>query len=134
MRKRFFQQDNSEEANIDMTPMLDIVFILLIFFIVTTSFVKESGVKVNRPSAIKSSSKKSANIIVAIKSNGDIWVDKQEVELSNLTPKIERLFANSSQSSVIIQADKKALTDITVKVIDKIRLAGIYNISLATTK
>jgi biopolymer transport protein ExbD len=133
MRRKFTVRI-SEESEINLTPMIDIVFIMLIFFIVTTSFVKESGIKVNTPNASTSKVQKNANIIVAVKSNGEIWVDKQEIELQNLSAAIKRLVANSSKAAVIVKADKNTLTGITVKVIDQIRMAGILNVSIATVR
>ncbi|MEY8247403.1 MAG: biopolymer transporter ExbD, partial [Bermanella sp.] len=118
-------------STIDMTPMLDIVFIMLIFFIVTTSFVKESGVSVSRPSASTAQEDKNGNIMVAIKPNGEIWVDKRAVDVRSVRANIEKLKAESPQSGVVIQADTDSRTGILVQVMDQIRLAGVSNISIA---
>ncbi|MEY8205645.1 MAG: biopolymer transporter ExbD [Bermanella sp.] len=120
-----------EDSTIDMTPMLDIVFIMLIFFIVTTSFVKESGVSVSRPSASTAQEDKNGNIMVAIKPNGEIWVDKRAVDVRSVRANIEKLKAESPQSGVVIQADTDSRTGILVQVMDQIRLAGVSNISIA---
>lgn len=134
MRKRdIFEED--EESKIDMTPMLDIVFIMLIFFIVTTSFVKESGIDINRPIA-KSTEKKNKgnNILVAITQNEEIWIDKRQIDLRALRANIQRLSANEDEVAVIIQADIAAKTGILVAVMDQIKMAGIESISIATKK
>jgi biopolymer transport protein ExbD len=130
MRKQHVSAD-IEDSTIDMTPMLDIVFIMLIFFIVTTSFVKESGVSVNRPSASTAQEDKNGNIMVAIKPNGEIWIDKRAVDVRSVRANIEKLKAESPQSAVVIQADSDSRTGIVVQVMDQIRLAGVQNISLA---
>lgn len=121
----------SEDSTIDMTPMLDIVFIMLIFFIVTTSFVKESGVTVSRPSAETAAEDKKGNIMVAIKPNGEIWIDKRAVDVRSVRANIEKLKAETPESGVVIQADTDAKTGILVQVMDQIRLAGVVNISIA---
>lgn len=130
-RKRIREE---EEAAIDMTPMLDIVFIMLIFFIVTTSFVKEAGIDVNRPKAAQASKKKSANIFIAVRENGEIWMDKRAVDVERVAANIERLLAEQPTDMVIIQADKEAKHGIVVKVMDQIKEAGIDKISIAAEK
>lgn len=121
----------TDSNDIDITPMLDIVFIMLIFFIVTTSFVKESGVTVNRPSAQTAEAKKGSNILVAIRANGDIWIDRRAIDLRAVRPNVERMKAENPEGSVIIQADEYSSTGLLVKVMDQIRLAGITNISVS---
>lgn len=116
-----------------MTPMLDIVFIMLIFFIVTASFVKESGIDVNRPTAKTATRQEQGNIIVAIKPNGDIWINKQQVDLAAVRAKVRRLHAEQPLGSVVIAADKQVRVQTLTEVMDKIRQAGIMNASIATT-
>lgn len=130
---RRIRATDSDSNDIDITPMLDIVFIMLIFFIVTTSFVKESGVQVNRPSAQTAADKKGNNILVAIRSNGEIWIDRRAIDIRAVRANIERLKAENIEGAVIIQADEFAPTGLLVKVMDQIRLAGISNISVAAT-
>lgn len=130
MRKQHVSME-SDDSVIDMTPMLDIVFIMLIFFIVTTSFVKESGVTVSRPSAQTAAEDKKGNIMVAIKPNGEVWIDKRSVDVRSVRANIEKLKAESPESAVVIQADTDARTGLLVKVMDQVRLAGISNISIA---
>ncbi|MEC8443288.1 MAG: biopolymer transporter ExbD [Pseudomonadota bacterium] len=132
MAKRRVTNDGLE-ADVDITPMLDIVFIMLIFFIVTTSFVKESGVTVNRPSASTAEAKEGSNILLAIRANGDIWIDKRNVDVRAVRANVERLRAETPEGAVVIQADEFAPTGLLVKVMDQVRLAGIDNISIAAT-
>lgn len=129
-RKRHFK---IEDDGIDLTPMLDVVFIMLIFFIVTTSFVKESGISVNRPQAASAKKKEKASIFIAINKSGDIWLDKRKVDLRSVRANVEKLKAESPEGAVVIQADQTSKTGILVKVMDQVRLAGISNISIAAT-
>jgi biopolymer transport protein ExbD len=130
MARRHTDTD-SDGNDIDITPMLDIVFIMLIFFIVTTSFVKESGVTVSRPSAQTAEEKKGSNILVAIRANGEIWIDRRAVDVRAVRPNIERMKAENPEGAVIIQADEFSPTGLLVKVMDQVRLAGISNISIS---
>lgn len=121
----------SEEAAIDLTPMLDVVFIMLIFFIVTTSFVKEAGVDVNRPKASQAKSKPSATIFLAIRANGEVWLDKRAVDVERVGAQIEKMLAESPTDTVIVQADKESKHGVVVSVMDQIKLAGIEKIVIA---
>ena len=132
MPRRANRNNTEHNIEIDMTPMLDIVFIMLIFFIVTTSFVKESGIDVNRPSAQTSEKKEQGNIIVGIKANGEIWIDKREVDIRAVRANVARLHAENPLGSVIITADRDTRTYDLVQVMDQVRLAGITNASIAT--
>ncbi|WP_298439327.1 biopolymer transporter ExbD [uncultured Ferrimonas sp.] len=120
-----------DEAEVDMTPMLDIVFIMLIFFIVTTSFVKESGIEVNRPKAQQASKKPSANIFIAINENGIVYMEKREVDVQRVRANVERMLAESPEAQVMIQADKEAKHGVVVKVMDQVKAAGIDQISVS---
>jgi len=120
-----------EDAEIDMTPMLDVVFIMLIFFIVTTSFVKESGVTVDKPYAPMANKKKNASIFVAIKEGDTIWVSKKEIDIKKLRGLIEDIKLENPQGQVVIQADKKATAGILLKTIDAIKSAGVEDVSVA---
>ncbi len=124
-----FQEDEAEEIN--MTPMLDVVFIMLIFFIVTASFVKEAGIDVNRPEAATAVKKERANILVAISDTGEIWINKRQIDVRAVQANIERLKAENPQGSVVIQADKKATTEMLIKVMDASRAAGAFDVSIA---
>ncbi|SFR58303.1 biopolymer transport protein ExbD [Pseudidiomarina maritima] len=132
MKQHFANLVDEEEAQIDMTPMLDVVFIMLIFFIVTASFVKESGIDVNRPEAATAVQKDRANILVAISDSGEIWINRRQVDARAVQANIERLYAENPQGSVVIQADKKATTETLIKVMDAARAAGVFDVSIAT--
>ncbi|MGR9114411.1 MAG: ExbD/TolR family protein [Gammaproteobacteria bacterium] len=132
MRRTANRATNDQISDIDMTPMLDIVFIMLIFFIVTTSFVKESGIDVNRPTAQTAEKKEQGHIIVSIKANGEIWIDKRAVDIRAVRANVTRLHAENPLGSVIIAADRDTKTHVLVQVMDQIRLAGITNASIAT--
>jgi biopolymer transport protein ExbD len=121
-----------EDAAIDMTPMLDIVFIMLIFFIVTTVFVKEAGIEVNKPGATESIKPKNANIFIAVNERGDVWIDKHLVDVDTVRANLERLMAEQPSDVIIIQADKNAEHGVVVAVMDQIKAAGIDRISIAT--
>ena len=120
-----------EDSEVNLTPMLDVVFIMLIFFIVTASFVKEAGIDVNRPDAATAEKKERGNILVAITSNGQIWIDKRQVDPRALRANIERLYAENPQGSVVIQADKESRNGLLVQVMDAARMAGVFNVSIA---
>lgn len=128
------KKNESNENVIDMTPMLDIVFIMLIFFIVTTSFVVETGVDVNRPKASTAELKKKNSIMVAITENGDIYIDKRVVDMRSIRAHIERLKIQMPESGVVIVSDKNAKTKYLVYAMDQIKLAGISNIAIAAKK
>ncbi len=121
----------AEEAAIDLTPMLDVVFIMLIFFIVTTSFVKEAGISVQKPKASNTQSAGKATIFVAVRANGEIWLDKRPVDVERVGATIEKLLAESPSDTVIVQADKEAKHGVVVSVMDQIKLAGIDKIVVA---
>ncbi|OCH63832.1 ExbD/TolR family protein [Vibrio splendidus] len=124
----------NEEAQIDLTSMLDIVFIMLIFFIVTSSFVRESGVEVNRPQASNVVSQKDAGIFVAITSANDIFIDKRVVDVERVQATLEHLLLEQPDASLVIQADEHAYNGTVVKVMDAAKGAGVKNIALAAEK
>jgi biopolymer transport protein ExbD len=129
MRRRHIQSD--EESEINLTPMLDVVFIMLIFFIVTASFVKESGIEINRQYASQAEEKKSANIFIAIAENGQVWIDKRMVDVRAVRANIERLHAENPQGAIVIQADRASKNGVLVQVLDAAKAAGVENVSLA---
>jgi biopolymer transport protein ExbD len=127
-RRRVKTQDDTE---VNVTPMLDVVFIMLIFFIVTASFVKEAGIDVNRPDAATAERKERGNILVAITENNQIWINKRQVDPRAVRANIERMHAENPQGSVVIQADKDSKNGLLVQVMDAARLAGVYEVSIA---
>lgn len=134
MRRRMRSQaGENEEAEVNLTPMLDVVFIMLIFFIVTTSFVTETGIDVSRPQASSAQPQTGNNVLIAINQDGQIWMNKQRFTLASIGSEVAKTQAKLPDSKVIIQADKKAPTGRLVAVMDKLRLAGITQIALAAS-
>ena len=129
MRKRRAKAE--EDTAIDMTPMLDIVFIMLIFFIVTATFVKESGIDVTRPDAETAVKQSRVGILIAINEHNEVWINRREVDLAAVRANVEKLHAENPQGGAVIQADKQAQTGILVEIMDQIRLAGVGSISIA---
>ena len=129
MRRR--RSRDQEESEVNLTPMLDVVFIMLIFFIVTASFVKEAGIDVTRPPAATAERKERGNILVAITADDQIWVDRRMVDPRALRANLERLHAENPQGSVVIQADTESKNGLLVLVMDSARLAGIDSVALA---
>ena len=123
-----------EDSTIAITPMLDIVFIMLIFFIVTTTFIKETGVEVNRPNASTAVADERGNILIAITENNEIYIDKRLIDIRAVRANVERLKAENPEGSVIIQADKSSKTGLLVETMDQVRLAGVQNVSIAAEK
>ena len=124
-------RDADDDSSIDITPMLDVAFIMLIFFIVTANFVKESGIDVNRPHAATAVRQEKGNILIAIDANNRIWIDRREVDVRAVRPNIERLHAENPQGSIIIQADRESKTETLIRVMDASRAAGVYDIAVA---
>lgn len=121
-------------VGLNMTPLIDMVFILLVFFVVNTSFVKETGVEIQRPSAKSAVKQEQATILIAVNRDGEIWIDKQQVDLRALRGHIERLHAESPEGSVVVLADSESETGIVMQVVDQARLAGIAKVAVAATE
>ncbi|MDY0062273.1 MAG: biopolymer transporter ExbD [Myxococcota bacterium] len=129
MRRR--RSREPEETAIDLTPIVDMVFIMLIFFVVTASFIKESGIDVNKPGAVTAERQERASILIAIDQAGQIWMDKRVVDVRAVRANIMRMLAENPQGSVVIQADQDSKNGILVQVMDAARLAGVQNVALA---
>ena len=129
MRRKRVKQE--EDADIDITPMLDIVFIMLIFFIVTATFVKESGIDVTRPDAETAVKQNRVAILIAIRDNNEIWINRRQVDLASVRANVEKLHAENPQGGAVIQADREAETGVLVEIMDQVRLAGVGAISIA---
>ena len=121
----------TEETGIDLAPMLDFTTNLLIFFIITTSFIKEAGVDVFKPEALTAFNRDSGNLYVAIRENGDIWMDRRQIELRDLRSQMERLHIERPDDTVVIIADRESDAGVVAKVMDEVRLAGITIMSIA---
>jgi biopolymer transport protein ExbD len=120
-----------EDTGIDLAPMLDFVLNLLIFFIITTSFIKEAGITVNRAEAVTAEHKDNGNILVAIRPNGDIWMDKRPVDIRDVRLIIERLHTERPDDTVVIIADRDSETGVLTQVMDQVKLGGIAEVSIA---
>lgn len=123
--------EESDETGIDLAPMLDFVLNLLIFFIITTSFVKEAGIVVNKAQAMTAEHKDSGNILIAIRPNGDIWMDKRRVDIKEIRPLIERLHIERPEDTVVIIADRESSTGVLTKVMDQVKMGGVTDVSIA---
>ena len=125
------EQAQQEEEEINMTPMLDIVFIMLIFFIVTAVFVKEAGVQVNKPEAETALLQDRASILIAVTEDDQVWINRQPVELEAIRTIVEKLQAENPRGTVVIQADQRAKAGITLSVMEAVREAGVPNVAIA---
>lgn len=125
-----------EESQIDLTPMLDVVFIMLIFFIVTASFVKESGLDVNRPPTTDQppTDAKNKNIVFDVTESGDIMLEGRRIDVRSVRANVERVHAENPEAKVIINAAPKSKSEVFVQISDQAREAGVYDISLSTKK
>ncbi len=134
MRRSFISEAASEEEGaIDLTPMLDVVFIMLIFFIVTATFIKESGVEVNRPEASTANQKDNTTVLIAISADNSIWMDKRRIDVRSVKANVERLHAENPEGGVVIQADELASVKTFTAVLDSARkVVGNDKVSLST--
>ncbi|MFC0269415.1 ExbD/TolR family protein [Kushneria aurantia] len=131
MRRRRSQMQE-ETTGVDLTPMLDVVFIMLIFFIVTTSFVRESGVEIERPEASQASERPDTQVLVAITPEGAVWVDGQAVDSDSVGERV-RAALPDGEGSVVIQADRASQTGLLIQTLDRIRQAGVDNVAVAAS-
>ncbi len=131
MRRHVTEAETEEEGEINLTPMLDVVFIMLIFFIVTASFVKEPGSQVIRPLAETARLMSNASILIAVTRNNEIWVDRHKVSKEGVRAAIEQLMAENPEGSVVIQADKEAQADAVLAIMESARAAGVSRIAIA---
>lgn len=125
------KHSSAEDANIDLTPMLDVTFIMLIFFIVTTSFVKEAGLDVRKPEAATTEAKQRASIMIAVSETGQVWMQKRQIELDAVRPLVEAAKAENPEGSAMIIADRGAPAGIVIAVMDQARLGGVTDIAIA---
>lgn len=137
MRRQLFETDEDRENDnaIDLTPMLDVVFIMLIFFIVTATFIKEAGVDVNRPDANTTDEKDNTTVLIAINADNSIWMDKRRIDIRSVRANIERLHAESPEGGIVIQADELASVKTFTAVLDAAREVVDYEkVVLATQR
>lgn len=126
----FGHEEESEEIN--LTPMLDVVFIMLIFFIVTATFIKEAGIQVDRPDTMTADSQEDAAILIAISANDEIWIDKQERDVRDLRVVIERLHSENPKGSIVIQADEESTNETLVQILEAAKAVGVTNVAIAS--
>ncbi len=132
-----FRKTEEEEAEIDLTPMLDVVFIMLIFFIVTASFIKESGIEISRPDAQTDAPPPDTdkqNIIIQVTATDEIWIEGRRIDKRAVRANIERMYAENPDASVIIQANNKATAEVYADIANSAREAKVYAISLVTSE
>ena len=123
-------QRAEEEVGIDLAPMLDFVLNLLIFFIITTSFVKEAGIDVDLEQAVTAEHREDGNILIAIRANGEIWMDRRQVDLREVRPNIERLHVERPDDTVVVIGNKAAPAGILAQVMDEVKLGGIAEVTV----
>ena len=131
MRRSLISQAVEEKDEPNITPMLDVVFILLIFFIVTANFIKEPGLEINRPDSETAEVTENAAILIAIGSAGEIYMDGRRIDVRQVKANVLKLLADNPQGTVVVQADETASADAIIQVMDGARDAGVYDISLA---
>lgn len=122
------------EPEINMTPLVDMVFILLIFFLVTTSFVRESGVKVDRPIASTATSQKKEAMMIGLTADGIIFVDRRRADIRSVRGLVEHFLASNPTGSVVIVADKESKGGLIIEVLDQARLAGAKDVAVAAKR
>jgi len=121
---------DSDDHGIDLAPMLDFVMNLLIFFIITTSFVKDPGMVVTQPKAETAAFRETGNILIAVRENGDIWMDRRQVDLREVRGVVERMHVERPEDTVVIIADRAAHAGVVAKVMDEVKLGGVKDIAL----
>ena len=131
-RRSTFQKTGGDDEDVNVTPLLDIVFIMLIFFIVTSTFVKEPGVDVTRPEAVKATERRLASIIVAISADDEIWINNERVELNEVRAAVEQLRRENPKGTAVVQADSKSKSRMLVEVVTQIRATGISDVAVST--
>jgi len=134
MAKRARRSGSGDEGDVNVTPLLDIVFIMLIFFIVTATFIKEPGITVTRPDASTAENQRLVSILVAINSDNTIWINRKEVGVDGVRAAVERLRRENPRGSAVVQADGKAHSEYLVEVLEQIRAAGVQDVVAVSTK
>ena len=122
---------HTEEAEINITPMLDIVFIMLIFFIVTASFTRDTGTSITKPVAEQAVALQNGTILIGVRPNDEIWMAKRQIELREVRQMVERAKSENPEGSVVIIADKGSKIGTVTQVMDQVRLAGVEGISIS---
>ncbi|MBI5615876.1 MAG: biopolymer transporter ExbD [Gammaproteobacteria bacterium] len=129
--RRSHTEDDYAGVSINVVPLIDVMFFLVLFFVATASFVKESGVDVNRPSAQTAATQEKANIVVTVTRSGEVWVGGRRVDMRTVRAEVERLAVENPDSTVVVAADGEASTRLLVAALDQVRLAGVTNVAIA---
>ena len=124
---------NKNDLEVNIAPLIDMVFILLIFFLVTTSFIKETGVDINRPSAATAVGKTANTLLIGITRDNTIHLDRREIDVRAVRANVERALAENPDGNVVIVADKESKTGLVISVMDSCKLAGAENVSIAAS-
>ncbi|RUR51238.1 ExbD/TolR family protein [Vreelandella populi] len=132
MRRRRSMDATAENNEVNLTPMLDVVFIMLIFFIVTTSFIKESGIEIERPESSAASPRPEAQVLVAITPEGAVWVDGKPVDIHQVGQEVAGML--TEQGSAVIQADRNSTTGLLIEVMDRLQEAGVEQVAVAASR
>ena len=132
MRRRRSMESTTDSNEVNLTPMLDVVFIMLIFFIVTTSFIKESGVEIERPEASAATPRPDAQVLVAITPEGAVWVDGKAVDVHRIGQEVAGML--SDDGAVVIQADRASTTGLLIEVMDRLKQAGVEQVAVAASR
>src|SRR5690625_3431663 len=127
-RRRHAQAD---EPAINITQMCDVLFSMRILFIVTTSFIREAGVEINKPYALTAEPRPQGNVLIAIRDNDELWMNRENIDLHEVRPQVERARAENPESAVVLIADRGARTGLLIEVMDQVQAAGISNISIS---
>ena len=132
MRRRRSMESTTDSNEVNLTPMLDVVFIMLIFFIVTTSFIKESGVEIERPDASAATPRPEAQVLVAITPEGAVWVDGKPVDVHRIGQQVADMLTDDG--AVVIQADRASTTGVLIEVMDRLKQAGVEQVAVAASR
>jgi biopolymer transport protein ExbD len=124
----------NDRVDVNMSPLIDMVFLLLIFFVVTTSFVKETGIDVNRSTAATAEVTERGSIMIGVTGEGEIWLEGRKVDVRSVRGLVERALAEDPEAGVVVIADRESQTGDVVQVMDQCRLAGASNVSLAARR
>ncbi|WDP91038.1 MAG: biopolymer transporter ExbD [Desulfobacter sp.] len=124
---------NKKTLELNIAPLIDMVFILLIFFLVTTSFVKETGVDISRPSATTAVAKTKSTILIGVTRENTVHLDRREIDVRAVRANVERALAENPEGAVVIVADKESFTGLVIEVMDACKLAGAENVSIAAS-
>lgn len=132
MRRRRSVDAAADSNEVNLTPMLDVVFIMLIFFIVTTSFIKESGIEIERPESSAASPRPDAQVLVAVTPEGAVWVDGKPVDIHRIGQEVAGMLTDDG--SVVIQADRESTTGLLIEVMDRLKQSGVDQVAVAASR